>query len=171
MGKMFDRDFFIQDVQIVAKALLGCRLVKKEGKHVVASIISETEAYDGEQDLACHASGGKTKRNSTMYKAGGVWYVYLCYGMHWMLNVVTGPADYPASVLIRATKEFAGPGKLTKGMGLDGACNGKQVNATTSSLWLEGSEMVPVNISSGPRIGVNYAGKEWAQKPYRFWFS
>ena len=165
-----DEDFYVRDVKVVARELLGFFLCSydKEGK-VVRSMIRETEAYDGEQDLACHASKGKTVRTSVMYEQGGRWYVYLCYGMHWMLNIVTGKEGYPAAVLIRGVSGFYGPGRLTKGLGVNGSLNGK-TQGKASSLWIESSTNRE-RILTGPRIGVSYAGFEWSQKPYRFWFS
>jgi len=115
-------DFFVGDVKKVARELLGTVLcVRKKSGSIFRSVINETEAYDGEKDLACHASKGRTARTSTMYERGGVCYVYLCYGMHWMLNIVTGEEGYPAAVLIRGTEAFNGPGRLTKGLGVTGS--------------------------------------------------
>ncbi len=165
-----EKDFFKRDVTQVARDLLGCKLsVSREGG-VFRSVICETEAYDGEFDLACHASRGKTPRNSVMYGEPGVWYLYLCYGMHWMLNVVAGPKGYPAAVLLRGCEHFAGPGRLSKGLGLNGVFNGLPAKRDCG-LWIESGERQPGEIFSGPRIGVDYAGPEWSAKPYRFWFS
>jgi len=165
------KGFYARDVKEVARDLLGCFLCTKNSQgRVIRSIITETEAYDGEADLACHASKGMTERTSVMYEKGGVWYVYLCYGVHWMLNVVTGPEGYPAAVLIRGTEHFSGPGRLTKGLGVCGDLNRTQIEQS-SALWIEYKICQPSRILSGPRIGVDYAGPEWSQKPYRFWFS
>ncbi len=165
-----DGKFFLQSPQLVAREILGSNLcVQRECGIIDRAMITETEAYDGEKDLACHASKGKTARTSVMYCPGGVWYVYLCYGMHWMLNVVTGPENYPAAVLIRGAAQFKGPGRLTKGMKLDGSWNGKALVA--GSMWIERGAGKPSEILCGPRIGVNYAGPEWSRKPWRFWFS
>ncbi len=165
------KDFFERDVKTVAKALLGSSVctLNKEG-NVVRSVIVETEAYDGEKDLACHARNGKTERNSLMYESGGIWYVYLCYGIHWMLNVVAGPVGYPAAVLLRGTEAFSGPGRLSKGLGINGSFNGKKI-ARSSSLWIEESKLQKRAILCGPRIGVDFAGPKWRNMPYRFWFS
>ena len=164
-------DFFVGDVKKVARELLGTVLcVRKKSGSIFRSVINETEAYDGEKDLACHASKGRTARTSTMYERGGVCYVYLCYGMHWMLNIVTGEEGYPAAVLIRGTEAFNGPGRLTKGVGVTGSFNGKNLH-TQDSIWIEESEGKPQQVFTGPRIGVDYAGPKWSQKPYRFWFS
>ena len=169
--KVLSQDFFVRDVKKVARELLGTTLcIRKKCGSIFRSVINETEAYDGEKDLACHASKGHTARTSVMYKKGGVWYVYLCYGMHWMLNAVAGEEDYPAAVLIRGTEAFKGPGRLTKGLNVTGSFNGKNLHPL-DSLWVEESQGKPQQIFVGPRIGVDYAGPKWSQKPYRFWFS
>jgi len=133
-------------------------------------MITEVEAYDGEKDLACHASKGRTTRTEVMYQPGGRWYVYLCYGVHEMLNLVTGPADYPAAVLIRGLDTVSGPGRLTKHLGIDRDLNGAAATRI-SGLHLEdhGVVLARSRIKSGPRIGVDYAGPVWAAKPWRFW--
>src|SRR5258708_7925577 len=104
----------------LAKWLLGKYLVRKLPDGTVdARMITETEAYHGETDLACHASKGRTRRTETLYAAGGIWYVYLCYGVHEMLNLVVGPSDWPAAVLIRGIDGIVGPGRLTKALKID----------------------------------------------------
>ena len=168
---MLTEQFFLRDVKVVAKDLLGKTLcIRSTEGEVKEAIISETEAYDGEKDLACHASKGKTARTSVMYEQGGVCYVYLCYGMHWMLNFVTGMVGYPAAVLIRGTLLVNGPGRLTKNLQVDGSYNGIRLGEK-SLIWLEDRGMTPQNVFTGPRVGVDYAGPIWAEKPYRFWFS
>src|SRR5204862_4654728 len=99
-----------------ARNLLGKYLVGPGG---VARMITEVEAYDGEHDLACHARAGRTRRTEVLYGAGGVWYVYLCYGIHEMLNLVVGPADWPAAILIRGVEGAVGPGRVTKTLAID----------------------------------------------------
>ena len=99
------RDFYIRQVQTVAQDLLGRKLVRMINGCRVTGIISETEAYDGEKDLACHARSGKTQRNRVMYGESGRAYIYFTYGMHWMLNCIAGDEGYPAAVLIRAVKD------------------------------------------------------------------
>ncbi len=169
--KVLAKEFFLKDVKIVARELLGKILcVRTEQGSIKTEIIAETEAYDGEFDLACHASRGKTPRTEIMYGCGGICYVYLCYGMHWMLNLVTGPDGYPAAVLIRGSTEIEGPGRLTKNLGINGTFNGIDLSLG-SSIWIEDSGIDPREIYTGPRIGVEYAGPEWSIKPYRFWFS
>src|SRR3989344_2790942 len=114
--KILPLKFFQRSALEVAPDLLGKYLVLGNKR----LMITEVEAYDGHDDKASHASRGKTKRNEVMFEKGGVWYVYLCYGMYWMLNIVTGDKDYPSAVLIRACRVesdselYAGPGKLTK---------------------------------------------------------
>jgi DNA-3-methyladenine glycosylase len=132
--------------------------------------ITEVEAYVGEKDLACHASKGRTKRTEVMYQPGGRWYVYLCYGMHEMLNLVTGPADHPAAILIRGLDTVRGPGRLTKRLDIGRKLNGT-IATDAAGLHLEdhGIVLARGRIRSGPRIGVDYAGPVWASKPWRFW--
>jgi len=159
-----------KDTVALARWLLGKALVRTTGNGRTRHIITEVEAYDGERDLACHASKGRTQRTDVMYKSGGVWYVYLCYGMHEMLNLVTGPENYPAAVLIRGLKDIAGPGRLTRRLGIGRRLNGRSARPD-SGLHLEddGLEIPRRRIKSGPRIGVSYAGPVWARKPWRFW--
>ncbi len=156
----------------VARFLLGKVLTKTQPDGSIrCGRICEVEAYDGEKDLACHASKGRTKRTEVMYQRGGVWYVYLCYGMHEMLNLVTGPADYPAAVLIRGLEGIRGPGRLTKQLGIDRRLNGMAAGPA-AGLWLgdDGFVVPRGKLRSGPRIGVDYAGPVWAGKPWRFWY-
>jgi DNA-3-methyladenine glycosylase len=173
----------------VARELLGKFLVRRSGSKTVALMITETEAYDGPEDKASHASRGKTERNKIMFGRAGVWYVYFTYGMHWMLNVVTGPKDYPAAVLIRGavlfpilssdghsnilqnvrmSEKIDGPAKITKYLKIDRKFNGRPADKKTG-LWIEdrGVKIASKMIKRSKRIGVDYAG-EWADKPYRF---
>lgn len=153
-----------------ARWLLGKYLVRqREEGPPEARMITEVEAYDGERDLACHARAGRTPRTETLYMAGGVWYVYLCYGMHEMLNLVVGPRDWPAAVLIRGVDGISGPGRVTKQLKIDRKLN-RAPAAPVSGLWLEdrGGRVPRRSVQVGPRIGVDYAGAVWAQKPWRF---
>ena len=168
-GPVLSRDFFDRPADRVARELLGAWLVVpgpqgRSTRHVVF----ETEAYLGAHDLACHGSKGMTKRNATMFGPAGRWYVYLCYGMHWMLNVVTGREGVPAAVLIRGVGEHAGPGRLTKALGIDGSFAGRPASRG-GGLWFEAGHgpVPPRRIERTPRIGVGYAGA-WAEKPLRF---
>jgi DNA-3-methyladenine glycosylase len=162
------RAFFDRPADRVARDLLGARLVVRgpEGR-VSRHDVFETEAYLGAHDLACHGSKGMTKRTAVMFGPAGHWYVYLCYGMHWMLNVVTSAEGVPAAVLIRGAGAFQGPGRVTRGLGIDKAVNGLAAVRATG-LWFEaGAPVAPRRIRRTPRIGVGYAGA-WAAKPLRF---
>ncbi len=169
MRKVLGPDFFNRPAVKVAKDLIGMHLVRKVNGEIIADKITEAEAYVGPHDLACHAAKGRTKRTEVMFCEGGTLYVYFVYGMHWMLNVVTGEKDYPAAVLIRGTEKWSGPGRLTRAFSIDKILNGAPANKRTG-LWFEdrGRDVSPRNISATPRIGVNYAGPVWAKKPYRF---
>ena len=155
----------------LARWLLGKQLVRRHADgRVEARMIVETEAYDGESDGACHARAGRTRRTEVMYAAGGVWYVYLCYGIHEMLNLVVGPKDWPAAVLIRGVAGASGPGRVTQALGI-----GRELNATTATaraggLWVEDAGVrVPRGaVRATPRVGVDYAGPRWAGTRWRF---
>lgn len=131
-------------------------------------MITETEAYDGPDDKASHAHRGETARNEVMFREAGFWYVYLVYGMHHMLNIVTGKKEYPAAVLIRGAGEYDGPGKLAKALRINRQQNGKKAGRL-GGLWIEdrGVSISKRRIQKTPRIGVAHA-EEWAKKPYRF---
>ena len=168
-GQPFPQAFFDQPADRVARELLGASLVVRAADGRLARhVVFETEAYLGAHDLACHGSRGLTKRNATMFGPAGHWYVYLCYGMHWMLNVVTGQEGVPAAVLIRGVGAHVGPGRLTKALGIDRSFD-SQPASRRAGLWLEARGIaVPRRlIERTPRIGVGYAG-EWAEKPLRF---
>jgi DNA-3-methyladenine glycosylase len=168
-GEPLTPAFFDRPADRVARDLLGAALVVRAADgRLTRHVVFETEAYLGAHDLACHGSRGKTQRNATMFGPAGHWYVYLCYGMHWMLNVVTGGEGVPAAVLIRGVGEYVGPGRLTKALGIDRSFDGRPANRR-AGLWLEsGGIAVPRRlIERTPRIGVGYAG-EWAEKPLRF---
>lgn len=163
-------EFQGRNTVVLARWLLGKVLVRTTGRGRSAHLITEVEAYDGEKDLACHASKGRTKRTEIMYRLGGRWYVYLCYGVHEMLNLVTGPANYPAAVLIRGLDTVSGPGRLTKRLDIGRDLNGAiATRATGLHLEDHGLVLPRGSIKSGPRIGVDYAGPVWAAKPWRFW--
>ncbi len=157
---------------MVARDLLGKFLVRKVGGKELALMITEVEAYDGLEDKASHASRGRTARNLPMFGPAGRWYVYLVYGNHFMLNIVTGDKDYPAAVLLRGVEGVNGPGRLTKQFRVAKSFNNKPANKKIG-LWLEdrGVKIKRKEIKTGPRIGVAYAGPRWASKPYRFYLS
>jgi DNA-3-methyladenine glycosylase len=174
-----------QNVVKIAQELLGKVLFTKVDDKVVAGMIVETEAYSI-IEKGCHAYKGMTERNKAMFEEGGIAYVYLCYGIHQMMNVVTNRAGKADAVLIRALQpwlaEYAmmervnapstkritsGPGKLTKALGIDRSFNGKDLCG--SEIWIEdkGVKLKKGDCSASPRIGIDYAGKD-ALLPWRF---
>ncbi len=161
--------FFARSSLVVARALIGKCLVRElpNGEQLIWPI-TETEAYIGAHDLACHGRFGETPRTAVMFGPAGQWYVYFIYGMYWMLNVVTNTPGVPAAVLIRAAGPANGPGKLTKQLGITRAENGLAVEPS-SKLWIaDGGLRVPRReLVRTPRIGVDYAG-DWKDKLYRF---
>lgn len=164
--------FFRRDAITVARALIGCALVHRKR----AGMIVETEAYIGPEDAACHARFGPTARTSVMFGPGGISYVYLCYGIHQMFNIVTGDEGHGEAVLIRAVAPLVGlpdaaavgrgPGKVTTALALDRRHDRRDL--ARGALYVASHATPPV-IASGPRVGVDYAG-EWAARPYRFWW-
>ena len=167
MTKRFPREFYMRDVLEVAPGLIGQRLVRiaPDGTRSVY-IISETEAYRGGEDMACHASKGMTKRTEVMFGEGGHLYMYLIYGMYWMLNIVTATRGIPQAVLIRGVREASGPGRLTRLMEADGEFYGEDL-INSKRIWLEDTGILP-GYSTTPRIGIDYAGEPWKDKPWRF---
>jgi DNA-3-methyladenine glycosylase len=164
----FNRSFFTNDVLEVAPKLLGNFLVRQiDDDKITRSIITEVEAYRGTGDLACHANKGRTKRTEIMYATGGFVYIYLIYGIHWMLNIVTGLKESPQAILIRGIEGFSGPGRVTRQLDIDKSFYGEDV-CNSERLWIEESGITPI-IETGPRIGVDYAGEYWAKIPWRFW--
>jgi DNA-3-methyladenine glycosylase len=157
-----DYDFFHRPCPVVARELVGKMLIHGEKQ----LRISETECYCGESDTACHASKGRTKRTEVMYCSAGTVYVYLCYGMHWMLNIVTGEKDHPEAVLIRACEEAGGPGKLTKMLGITGEQNRSSV-VTSEDLWI-GDDGFRCETVSDKRVGISYASQEDQDRLWRF---
>ncbi|MCC7500395.1 DNA-3-methyladenine glycosylase [Candidatus Nomurabacteria bacterium] len=169
MRKVLGPSFFNRPTLAVARDLLGKYLVRKVRGKEIALLITETEGYHGTKDLACHARAGRTARNDPMWGKPGHAYVYFTYGMHWMLNLVTGPDGFPSAVLIRALgDELNGPAKLTKFLQIDKRLNTKPL-AKTSGLWVEDRGVIVKRseIQRGPRVGISYAG-EYAHKPWRF---
>jgi DNA-3-methyladenine glycosylase len=187
--KKLPREFYLRaDVLAVARDLLGKLLVVPgpNGERVSGKIV-EVEAYRGPEDRASHAYGGRrTKRTETMYRAGGVAYVYFVYGMYFQFNVVSGVEDVPHAILVRALEPVegiqimrtrrhghadhnltSGPGKLCIALGIDRELNGTDLLG--SQAWLEEFEKIsPRGIARGPRVGIDYA-EQWIDKPWRFW--
>ena len=168
MRVLLSSEFFCRPTLTVARELLGKFLVREYQGKEHALIITEVEAYDGQRDKACHAHRGRTLRNAPMFGPSGFFYVYFVYGMHWMLNIVTGEEQYPAAVLIRGAGEWNGPGKLTRALHIDRSLNGEKMGKE-NGLWIEDRGMIIPHgaIERSQRIGVAYA-EEWAKKPYRF---
>ena len=164
--KKLSRDFFTRDVLTVAPDLLGKLLVCRVGDEYHRFIITETEAYRGVEDLACHASKGRTGRTEAMYHTGGVIYVYLIYGIYWMLNIVTGLEHEPQAVLIRGLKGIYGPGRLSRALQIDKSFYDEDLTFSTR-IWIEDSGNTPT-YETNKRIGIDYAG-EWKDKPWRFY--
>ncbi len=168
------RDFFERSTVLVARELLGKQLLRKfpDGSQGVMTI-TETEAYVGESDLASHARFGRTERNRVMYGHPGIWYVYLIYGIHEMLNVVTESQGVPGAVLIRAGifdngKIAKGPGVVTRELSIGRELYGVSALRNSPLVIRDGGMIVPKRmIIAGPRIGVDYA-KEWKDKLWRF---
>ncbi len=167
-GKRLQRDFYLRDVLEVAPELLLKFLVVTDSRGIISRhIITETEAYRGSEDKACHASRGRTDRTEVMYRQGGLLYVYLVYGIHWMLNVVTGQSDNPQAVLIRSVEDFRGPGRVTRALKIDKSYNGEDLTSS-SRIWIEDSE-VTADYKTSERIGIDYAGEYWKARPWRFY--
>ncbi|MBN1143163.1 MAG: DNA-3-methyladenine glycosylase [Bacteroidales bacterium] len=161
-----DRSFFYRDALTVAPDLLGKALVRKDKERISSHTISEVEVYLGIEDQASHARFGKTARNAVMFDQGGLVYVYLIYGMHWMLNFVTGQNDQPQAILIRGITGFEGPGKITRALRIDHSFYGENL-ATSERIWVENRNLKP-EITRVPRFGIDYAGEPWKSMPWRY---
>jgi DNA-3-methyladenine glycosylase len=188
------RDFYNCDTLEVARELLGCRLIRKHNGEQMAARIVETEAYCGAEDSACHAHRRRSPRTEAMFGPAGHAYVYLVYGMHWLLNVVTEPEGSPCAVLIRAVEPTAneaamrairqstgkqlsnGPGKLTRALSIDKALYGHDMTQA-GQLWISPASnddphyaaLASRSIASGPRVGIDYAKPEHRDAPWRLW--
>ena len=161
-----DSAFFQDDVLNVAPKLIGKYLCRAfDDGSIIRKRITEIEIYRGEEDLACHASKGKTARNEVMYKKGGVLYIYLIYGMHWMLNFVTGDINNPQAILLRGIDDVIGPGRLTKKLKIDKSFNGEDLSKS-KRIWIENNEL-KADYTTDVRIGIDYAGDYWKNKLWR----
>ena len=167
-GRRLPREFFIRDVLVVAPELPGKNLVVRmvDGRYGRFQI-TEVEAYRGSEDKACHACRGRTARTEIMFHEGGRLYIYLIYGMYWMLNIVTGKENDPQAVLIRGLENYQGPGKLTKSFGIDRSFYGEDL-VFSKRIWIEDAGVTPV-IKIAARIGIEYAGEYWKTRPWRFY--
>ncbi len=162
-----ERGFFLRDVLEVAPDLLGCRLFRKFNNGSIRSyVLTEVEAYRGVSDLACHASRGRTKRTEVMYREGGMLYMYMIYGMYWMMNIVTSGKNNPQAVLIRGLQGISGPGKLSGQLELDGGFYGEDLTQS-DRIWIVNRDG-PVSYNTTPRINIDYAPEPWRSKPWRF---
>lgn len=160
------KSFFEKTAIEVAPLLIGKLLCRNVNDKIEKHIITETEIYFGEKDTACHAHKGKTERTKIMYESGGVAYVYLCYGLHNMLNIVTGKKGHPEAVLIRAIEKLNGPGKLTKALKIDRFLNGENL-VTSNEIWIEDIG-INLNYKTDKRVGIDYATEEYKNKLWRF---
>lgn len=186
-----NKDFYLQDnVLHLAQALLGKILYTNIDGHICSGVIVETEAYKAPEDKASHAFGNKkTNRTSTFYLEGGVAYVYLCYGIHSLFNIVTNQADIPHAILVRAIAPVTGidkmmerrgkstldntltrgPGAVAQALGITRIHNA--ISLVENTIWIKDNAVEQnITIASGSRIGVGYA-EEYAYKPWRFWIA
>ena len=155
-----------RNAEELAPWLLGKFICHKQEDTVIRLKITETECYLGENDTACHASKGKTKRNTPMYFLGGHLYVYLCYGIHSLLNIVSGEENSPEAVLIRGVEGASGPGRASKALGIDVSFSGYDL-CTGNEIWLENSGE-SCEYTAAPRIGIDYAEEKDRNRLWRF---
>ncbi len=188
MAPILSFEFYNRDVLLVAPELLGKILVREWKGSRISGMILETEAYRGEEDMACHARAGLTPRTAVMYGAAGRAYVYFTYGMHWMLNCVCGAKGYPAAVLIRAIHPLEGleqitarrkgikealwcngPAKLTQALGIDATLNDVDMCTETGGLWIEdGKRERQGEIITRPRVGIQSVPEPWFSKQWNY---
>jgi len=186
--KCLTESFYSGEVTDIARNLLGKRLVRCLDGVRISGFITETEAYRGEEDLACHARSGKTARNAVMYGRPGRAYIYFTYGMHWCLNAVCGVDGFPAAVLIRAIHPVeginvissrcegrkpdewcSGPARLCKALAIDKALNGVGLTDKESPLWIEeGLTVMDEHVSTTPRVGIQSTPEPWRSKLWRY---
>jgi len=178
------REFYNRPTLTVARELIGARLVRILDGVKLVGLITETEAYIGEEDLGCHAKAGRTPRTQVMYGPPGHAYVYFTYGNHWMLNAVTEREGFPAAVLIRAIqpvegveaisarrngRDTFGPGKLTQAMGITKSENTVDLTEAGNGLWIEAGLPVPDSgVTIGRRVGLYSVPEPWKSMPWRF---
>ena len=185
---LLEREFFTRNTLQVAREILGARLVRVVDGERLSGIIIEVEAYQGEQDLGCHASAGLTPRTQVMYGPSGYAYVYFTYGMHWMLNFVTEGEGVPAAILIRSLVPVEGlgyiamqrvgrpraewtngPAKLCKAFNITGAENGMDICRLGGPIWVERNQTIQESsVTNSPRVGLNNVPEPWKSIPWRF---
>ena len=162
-----DKPFYTKDALIVAPKLIGKLLVRQlDNGEPIKKRITEVEVYLGEEDTASHARFGKTERNKIMYEEGGIAYIYLCYGIHYLLNVITGSKDNPQGIMIRCIEGASGPGKLTKAMQIDKNLNYESLT-NGNKIWIE-DDGYQVKYKTDKRVGIDYATPKYRNKKWRF---
>ena len=161
------KSFYQIPAHELAPKLLGKYLVRElDDGTILRYKITDTEAYYGEKDTACHAKVGKTNRTRIMYEAGGVVYVYLIYGMHNILNIISGPIDHPEGVMIRGIEGIDGPGRTTKALDIDKSLYGHDLTKK-ERLWIEDNEE-KIEYTTAPRVNIDYATEPWLSIKWRF---
>jgi DNA-3-methyladenine glycosylase len=186
-----DRDFYNRPTLLVARQLLGKKLVRIEGNQRTAGLITEVEAYRGEEDLACHARAGVTPRTRVMYGSAGYAYVYFTYGIHWLFNCVVEHEGFPAAVLVRSIIPIEnieviaerrsgrpqaewtnGPAKICQALNIDGDLNGADLCDPDSEIFIEDGVAIPDSrVTNTPRVGLNTVPEPWKSIPWRFLYT
>ncbi|MGN0665999.1 MAG: DNA-3-methyladenine glycosylase [Huintestinicola sp.] len=165
--KILDRDFFHRDCLEVAPDLVGKLIIRTlDSGEKITLRITETEAYRGEEDTACHASKGRTPRTEILYGESGIIYVYLCYGIHWLMNVITGEKEQPQGVLIRACRDYSGPARLTKQLRIDRSFNGQSI--ADNDVICIADDGYRTDIIRKKRVGIDYADEYYRDILWRF---
>lgn len=159
-------DFFHRDCLEAAPELVGKLIIRSTPEGEIILRITETEAYRGEEDTACHASKGRTPRTELLYREAGIIYVYLCYGCHWLMNVITGEREQPQGILIRACRDYPGPGRLTKALKIDKSFNGASI--CENPIICIADDGYRPEIVRLKRVGINYATPEYRDILWRF---
>lgn len=165
---ILEKEYFYSPATSLAPDLVGKLLCRRlENGNIIKARIVETECYFGEEDTACHAHKGRTERTKPMYEAGGITYVYLCYGIHSLLNIVTGSEGHPEAVLIRGVEGAIGPGRATKLLKITVKDNFLPLTKE-GGIWIEDDGKKPPKIEKSPRIGIDYANKKDRERKWRF---
>ena len=163
---ILEKEFFKKPAYEVAPMLIGKILCRKDGDKVIRARITETECYYGFDDSASHAHKGMTERNSIMFDEGGRTYIYLCYGIHNLLNITTGAEGHPEAVLIRGVEGAQGPGRVTKHMNI-----GRELNKISvcgdGDIWVE-DDRYESKITTDKRVGIDYAAQKDRNALWRF---